>query len=54
VGEAKAVSAARPLALALGHDIESIVEGANGRDVEGVIRAEGASGSPPGSGRWRR
>ena len=54
VGEAKAVSAARPLALALGHDIESIVEGANGRDVEGAIRAEGASGSPPGSGRWRR
>ena len=54
VGEAKAVSAARPLALALGHDIESIAEGANGRDVEGAIRAAGASGSPPGSGGWRR
>ena len=38
VGEARAVSAARPLALALGHDIESIVEGANGRTSK--VRSE--------------
>jgi hypothetical protein len=54
VGEARAVSAARPLALALGHDIESRVEGANGSDVEGAIGADSAGGSPRGSGsrRW--
>ena len=43
VGEASAVSAARPLALALGHDIEGRVEGANGSVVEGAIGAEGAA-----------
>jgi hypothetical protein len=53
VGEARAVSAARPLALALGHDIENRVESANGSDIEGAIGADGAGGSPLGSGGWR-